>query len=128
MNEVRLIDANALKEVISTIPYNDYDDLIRTEKLIDNAPSVEPKPISEIHEKALKVVEILTEEHAINVNERRFLQRAILLEPERPQGEWKETDIPESTLCKCSVCNFDLGAYSFNFCPNCGAKMEGGTK
>ena len=44
---------------------------------------------------------------------------------ERPQGEWKETDIPESTLCKCSVCNFDLGAYSFNFCPNCGADMRG---
>ena len=45
---------------------------------------------------------------------------------ERPQGEWQVTDIPESTLCKCSICNFDLGAYSFNFCPNCGADMRKG--
>ena len=46
----------------------------------------------------------------------------------RPQGKWKETDIPESTLCKCSVCGFDLGAYSFNFCPNCGTTMKGGAE
>ena len=38
---MRLIDANELKEAISTTPYNDYDDLTRTEKLIDNAPTVE---------------------------------------------------------------------------------------
>ena len=37
---MRLIDANELKEAISTTPYNDYDDLTRTEKLIDNAPKV----------------------------------------------------------------------------------------
>lgn len=40
---MRLIDANELKEAISTTPYNDYDDLTRTEKLIDNAPTVEPE-------------------------------------------------------------------------------------
>jgi predicted RNA-binding Zn-ribbon protein involved in translation (DUF1610 family) len=41
------------------------------------------------------------------------------------QGKWKKSDIPESVLSKCSVCGFQLGAYSFNFCPKCGAEMRG---
>lgn len=73
---------------------------------------------------ALAIIDRLIEDGVINVKEMGTLRRAIL-DPERPQGEWKETDIPKSTLCKCSICNFDLGAYSFNFCPNCGADMRG---
>ena len=42
---------------------------------------------SEIQERALKVVDNLTEEHSINVIERGYLRRAIILEPERPQGK-----------------------------------------
>lgn len=44
---------------------------------------------------------------------------------ERPTGEWLKSDIPESLLAKCSICGFDCGAYSHNFCPNCGADMRG---
>ena len=43
----------------------------------------------------------------------------------RPHGEWLNSDIPESILSKCSVCGFNLGAYTHNFCPNCGADMRG---
>ena len=46
--------------------------------------------------------------------------------PQQKMGKWIESHIPESTLCECSVCGFSCGAYSFNFCPNCGAKMEEG--
>lgn len=50
------------------------------------------------------------------------------LKNERPQGEWIESDVPESILSKCSVCGFHCGAYTFNFCPNCGADMRGGSQ
>ena len=40
-------------------------------------------------------------------------------------GRWVDNGIPDSMLSGCSVCGFSCGAYSFNFCPNCGAKMDG---
>lgn len=40
-------------------------------------------------------------------------------------GQWVESDIPGSMLSKCTVCGFRCGAYTFNFCPHCGAKMDG---
>ncbi len=43
---------------------------------------------------------------------------------ENIHGEWVSSDIPESILSKCSVCGFQLGAFTFNFCPNCGADMR----
>jgi len=40
-------------------------------------------------------------------------------------GKWiKPTRVPDSMLSECSVCGFDTGAYTFNFCPNCGANMR----
>lgn len=45
---------------------------------------------------------------------------------ERPHGKWLKSDIPESVLTKCSICGFDCGAYTYNYCPNCEAKMDGG--
>lgn len=35
-----LISRDALKEAFEDLFYNDYDDQIRTERLIDNAPTV----------------------------------------------------------------------------------------
>ena len=35
-------------------------------------------------------------------------------------GEW----IKETVLSKCSVCGFRLGADTYRYCPNCGAKMK----
>ena len=40
------------------------------------------------------------------------------------KGEWQKSDIPESMLCKCSKCGWQLGAYTHNFCANCGADMR----
>ena len=42
-------------------------------------------------------------------------------------GEWIENGIQDSMLSKCSVCGISYGAYTFNYCPNCGAKMDGGS-
>lgn len=43
-------------------------------------------------------------------------------------GRWRDNGIAGSVLVKCSVCGFDCGASSFFYCPNCGAKMDGGTE
>ena len=40
-------------------------------------------------------------------------------------GRWGSNGIPDSVLSACSVCGFGCGAYSFQYCPNCGAKMDG---
>lgn len=65
------------------------DDIPSTvaEDLIDNAPSVEPEPVSERQKRALAIVDALTEKHLINVMERGCLRRSIILEPERTQDE-----------------------------------------
>lgn len=39
-------------------------------------------------------------------------------------GRWGSNGIPDSMLRACSVCGFGCGAYSFRYCPNCGAKMD----
>lgn len=40
-------------------------------------------------------------------------------------GRWANNGISELMLCKCTVCGFPCSAYAFNYCPNCGAKMDG---
>lgn len=50
-------------------------------------------------------------------------------------GKWERTDITEESgwaLYRCSCCNWHTTYYysfsaspTYNFCPNCGAKMEG---
>ena len=32
-------------------------------------------------------------------------------------GRWGASDICGSMLCRCSVCGFNLGAYTYRFCP-----------
>ena len=41
--------------------------------------------------------------------------------------QWGSKGITDSMLSACSVCGFGCGAYSFRYCPYCGAKMDGGT-
>ena len=40
-------------------------------------------------------------------------------------GRWGSNGIPDSMLSACSVCGFGCGAYSFQYCPKCGARMNG---
>lgn len=39
-------------------------------------------------------------------------------------GSWRSSGVPGSMLCVCSRCGFDTGAYSFRYCPHCGARMD----
>ena len=49
------------------------------------------------------------------------------LPPVNPQpktGHWIPSHISESILDECSECGFSCGAFTFKYCPNCGARME----
>jgi hypothetical protein len=74
-------------------------------------------------ERALEIIDRLTDSKAINIRERGTLRRAILL-PERPQGEWilNKDENPECPFCHHSF------TYWGNFCGNCGAKMKDGVR
>lgn len=39
-------------------------------------------------------------------------------------GSWRNSGVPGSMLYVCSRCGFDTGAYSFRYCPHCGARMD----
>ena len=39
-------------------------------------------------------------------------------------GSWRSSDVPGSMLSTCSRCGFNTGAYSFRYCPHCGARMD----
>ena len=102
-NEKRLIDANALENLIRTnakVEANDtkYDigrvhGLINAADLIRNAPAVD----------AVEVV----------------------------HGRWiavPSSDMMTGKAYKCSECNkMRYGSFMPNYCQNCGAKMDGGT-
>lgn len=101
---MRLIDADELKMDLDVTPYNDIDDLTRTEQLIDSAPTVPLPDFKEGYKQAIL-------DGKANFS--------------RPHGKWVESDVPESILSKCSLCGFHCGAKTFNFCPMCGADMRG---
>ena len=114
-----LISRSELKKALTSTPYNDYDDLIRTENLIDNAPTVEPEKAKEG-----ELVKAYTKGFDAGV------------ETARPKGEWKEF---KYGLYYCSRCfervDKDIeridalvskGERS-NYCPACGARMGGTT-
>lgn len=51
---------------------------------------------------------------------------AVDAEPVR-HGKWVDNGLPNSMLSKCSECGMLHGACTFNYCPHCGAKMDGDT-
>ena len=52
------------------------------------------------------------------------IHEAPTIEPQRKKGKWINAQYPFS---KCSICEcyFDTENNIGNFCPNCGAEMEG---
>lgn len=57
--------------------------------------------------------------------EREALDLAITALEKRRQGEWKRI-IEEDNDVECPFCGFQEDSIYYNFCPNCGADMQGG--
>lgn len=57
--------------------------------------------------------------HTIAVARRRLNS---VLEPVR-HGKWKKYS---TTMMECSLCGKHVARHRFDYCPNCGAKMDGG--
>lgn len=66
--------------------------------------------------------------HAVTQLNECYVPKQPTIEPERKKGRW----IPETedwrnqiVWVKCSECGFDTST-SYNYCPNCGCRMDGG--
>ena len=57
---------------------------------------------------------------------KRKLENLPSVTPKPRRGKWITSHIPDSMLWECDQCGFACGAKSFDFCPNCGVKMNGG--
>lgn len=103
---MRLIDADALKSALEIEQYNDYDDLLRTERLIDNAPTIKTFTLADIE-----------------AQYRKGLEKGL---EERPHGKWKAFNFHIIYCNNCGM-NIDIMKCKFldllKFCPNCGASM-----
>jgi hypothetical protein len=100
-NEVRMIDANALVQRLIENGWlkrdiTDSAEMIAVQAAIDDAPTIDPESL-------------------------------------RPKGRWELQEYCWSEAWRCSVCGeewcFEYDptepAEKVNYCPNCGAKMEG---
>ncbi|MBR1750002.1 MAG: hypothetical protein IJ740_18830 [Ruminococcus sp.] len=57
----------------------------------------------------------------------RYIDDSLTIEAEPVKhGRWILSEVRDSkTLC-CSICGLDSGTiYEYNYCPNCGARMDG---
>lgn len=102
--EQRLIDANALKEILSTKFGNMLPNVLLKE--IDNSPTITPDKIQALMSDYL----------------------VYRCEPERPKGEWIKMSDRFGEYYACNVCGYDRANYKSNFCPNCGAYLRGSAK
>lgn len=91
---------------------------------VDNAPTIEPEvkkvPIASVTFGTEKLKE-LTDEIV-----ERIKNGEIVLQDERPQGEWIDVN-GDGSLWKCSNCG-EKSCCKGNYCPDCGARMKGGAE
>jgi hypothetical protein len=75
---------------------------------------------------AATAAEIISDKLNIPLNDLCDIVAEIPSEDVQPvkHGRWIDNGICDSMLSACSICGYSCGAYSFNYCPNCGAKMD----
>lgn len=117
MSEIRLIDANRLKEClfenfdgIQCYDGTGFDIYKEAAALVDEMPTIEDHSL----EIARKCIEL----------GRKYGNLEGKIEYKRPQGKWEEYACCNARGC--SVCGYmDDWYFEHNFCPKCGAEMKG---
>lgn len=133
---MRLIDADALKESLT-------ETLHRCDEWIENAKDEETRIIAESNytaflESILRVKDAPTVDAVPATIEGTlgYLHKVgwmqehdrIMTEDAAPvrHGRWDETVTDGFLFVSCSACGFKTGRIDYNYCPNCGAKMDEG--
>ena len=131
---------NAIKQLIG---YDKDSEIVKaTQKSLDMAIKALKHPEKNVvavvpcgdcisREQALKELKESAEYHANDSREEALLRRdrdiiraLPSVTPQEPKtGHWIPSHIPESILDECSECGFSCGAFTFNYCPNCGERM-----
>ena len=110
MADVRLIDANALRKNLSSRYMNELYPDWRT-----------------LPELTRMRIEMLAKEFRFAIDHAPTNDAVPVV-----HGRWKETVVDrrhQITCDECTVCGFKYGGVgieNFRYCPNCGAKMDGG--
>lgn len=130
---MRPIDADKFKEDLMKLwDYSCADGITATAVLkkviqdLDNAPTITPSlNLDNITENDIEKFRMIWQ-RATSKGLPTFIE-------ERPQGEWKETGYETGALgityrqTQCSNCGWEHALPMWwNFCPNCGAKMQKG--
>ena len=121
---MRAIDADALAEFLKdAVKRQKYDDL-NIDGLLTVADVIEAI-ISELNGTSLNgfknapTIELRCENcEAFNKT------RLLIPQPERKTGRWMATEADEPCFYRCSECGRLIDERE-NYCPNCGARMEG---
>jgi DNA-directed RNA polymerase subunit RPC12/RpoP len=108
---MRLIDADELKETLAKMKIIDEDVVKR----------------NSIHEELVYLLKKVDAVLAEKIDDLPTIEAVPVV-----HGEWIFTEtFADITFYKCSICSNDIGVDPFfddkvsNFCPNCGAKMDG---
>lgn len=129
MKNIRLIDANALIEAITSETRNEFEFicLSRLFEIIDNAPTIEPFEPDYVGAERLKARQRGYEDGYHN-----GMKIGKTLNPKIKQGEWilKETNYDDggNNFYECTNCHYsDIHSASADvpFCWHCGAYMGG---
>ena len=112
---MRLIDADALLLDNTWEWYDEYGNLTVAGRAVENAPTVDP-----FKDKSLEALmdDAFTRGY---YNGREVFNRV-------KHGWWKHSEYAGIDYYQCNLCGKSVRHTAENYCPNCGAKMDGGTE
>lgn len=105
-----LISREALKKAF----YNQECWNVVIEHIIDNAPTIE------LNE---SIIQEVLNKRCMTAVANEYL---VALHSKRPQGKWITHQTGLILWDECDQCGAQVGTIGMNYCPNCGAKMDGG--
>ena len=108
---MRLIDADALIEVIEKMASNEWNIQVGSSKGLEDA------------------IDVINDTPTVKPMQVTVFKGCEDCEFDRPHGKWMEKyweEAYQESYHTCSICKKEMRTTQYdNFCPNCGAKMKG---